>query len=101
MDAIDAYAEVVNATSHIQVGLEDPWGVEAESSKGKGKNTDPRELITDIREYDVPYYLRVAIDNGTPSVLRSFTNLTSFCRRPSWVMVHRQRLPRQDRNQHY
>ena len=65
MDAIDAYAEVVNATSGMQVGLDDPWGTEAEMSKAKAKNTDPRDLITDIREYDVPYYLRVAIDNGT------------------------------------
>ncbi|KAG8873642.1 DNA polymerase epsilon catalytic subunit [Tulasnella sp. 332] len=66
MDAVDAYAEVVNATSNMQVSidLQDAWGAEAESSTRKGKNTDPRDLITDIREYDVPYYLRVAIDNS-------------------------------------
>lgn len=27
------------------------------------KNLDPEECIVDIREYDVPYYLRAAIDN--------------------------------------
>ncbi|KAG9000298.1 DNA polymerase epsilon catalytic subunit [Tulasnella sp. JGI-2019a] len=66
MNAVDAYAEVINATSNMQVSieLEDAWGAEAESSTRKGKSTDPRDLITDIREYDVPYYLRVAIDNG-------------------------------------
>lgn len=65
LDAIDAYAEVVHATANMQVGMDvDDWGAEAESSKTKGKNSDPRDLITDIREYDVPYYLRVAIDNS-------------------------------------
>lgn len=69
MDAIDAYAEVVNATANMQVSMDDSWTAEAESSTSKSRNTDPRDLIVDIREYDVPYYLRVAIDNGTPSFL--------------------------------
>jgi hypothetical protein len=30
---------------------------------------DPREGIIDIREFDVPYYLRVAIDNGVSRTL--------------------------------
>ncbi|KAG8951372.1 DNA polymerase epsilon catalytic subunit [Tulasnella sp. 424] len=63
MDAIDAYAEVVNATANMQVSMDDSWTAEAESSTSKSRNTDPRDLIVDIREYDVPYYLRVAIDN--------------------------------------
>ncbi|KAG8992881.1 DNA polymerase epsilon catalytic subunit, partial [Tulasnella sp. 427] len=63
MDAIDAYAEVVNATANMQVSIEDSWTAEAESSTSKSRNADPKELIVDIREYDVPYYLRVAIDN--------------------------------------
>ncbi|KIJ49176.1 hypothetical protein M422DRAFT_28152 [Sphaerobolus stellatus SS14] len=69
MDAVDAYAEVVNAEAAMRVqldgqGTEAAWGAEAEEATGKGaKDKDPRESIIDIREYDVPYYLRVAIDN--------------------------------------
>lgn len=61
--AVDAYAEVVNAAtdsiSHIE--LEAEWGNEASTSAARDK--DPREGIIDIREFDVPYYLRVAMDN--------------------------------------
>ncbi|KZT25874.1 DUF1744-domain-containing protein [Neolentinus lepideus HHB14362 ss-1] len=56
-DAVDAYAEVVNATADnagMQIELED-----ADIRKDK----DPRDAIIDVREFDVPYYLRVAIDN--------------------------------------
>lgn len=68
MDAIDAYAEVINATANMQVSIDDPWGTEGMASGSKGKKEDPRDMITDIREYDVPYYLRVAIDKGMPCV---------------------------------
>jgi DNA polymerase epsilon subunit 1 len=68
-DAVDAYAEVVSATAagttaaHLDVDMEhaDPY-----SSAGIGRGArdrDPREGIVDAREFDVPYYLRVAIDN--------------------------------------
>jgi DNA polymerase epsilon subunit 1 len=65
MDAVDAYAEVIQASARmeIDVGL-DPMEAEAESTSRKERPSDPRQLITDIREYDVTYYLRVAIDNG-------------------------------------
>lgn len=61
-DAVDAYAEVIRATASmdIEVEGEDSWERAAQSSKA---DSDPRECIVDIREYDVPYYLRVAIDN--------------------------------------
>lgn len=59
-DAVDAYAEVVSATASMDIAFED--GV-SESQHMIGKDKDPREGIIDIREYDVPYYLRVAIDN--------------------------------------
>lgn len=66
-DAVDAYAEVINATSgaNMDVEMEDGYGdVGGRGGKGAGsKDKDPREGIIDIREYDVPYYLRVAIDN--------------------------------------
>jgi DNA polymerase epsilon subunit 1 len=73
LDAVDAYAEVVNATSRPDAGMavemeEDDgmWdGTGAGSSKrGVGHDRDPRESIIDVREYDVPYYLRVAIDKN-------------------------------------
>lgn len=66
LDAVDAYAEVVNmseAGMHVEV---ESWSAEADLINGNGKNaknSDPREAIVDVREYDVPYYLRVAIDN--------------------------------------
>lgn len=43
----------------------DPMETEEEyTTTKKDRPSDPRQLITDIREYDVTYYLRVAIDNG-------------------------------------
>ncbi|KAF9073524.1 hypothetical protein BDP27DRAFT_1417011 [Rhodocollybia butyracea] len=66
-DAVDAYAEVVSATSaglaSMDIAFDDEgWG-NASSSKNAAFREDAREAIIDIREYDVPYYLRVAIDN--------------------------------------
>lgn len=63
-DAVDAYAEVVNATAggaSMDVDFEDSLG--DQSLKASGRDRDPRECIIDVREYDVPYYLRVAMDN--------------------------------------
>ncbi|KAG7095213.1 hypothetical protein E1B28_005988 [Marasmius oreades] len=69
-NAVDAYAEVVNATSgaasmDISIDDESLWsGMRtAVSAHTVASREDPREGIVDIREYDVPYYLRVAIDN--------------------------------------
>ena len=59
-DAVDAYAEVVNATSASAAMNIDMEGWDSHTA-AKG-DKDPREGIIDIREYDVPYYLRVAID---------------------------------------
>lgn len=68
-DAVDAYAEVVNATSSaygdagMAVELEGTEYQGNGSSSRWGGGQDPRDGIIDVREYDVPYYLRVAIDN--------------------------------------
>ncbi|KAI3618947.1 dna polymerase catalytic subunit a [Moniliophthora roreri] len=67
-DAVDAYAEVVNATSgsagiDISIDEESGWLGGGGSNRAIGSKEDPRDGIIDIREYDVPYYLRVAIDN--------------------------------------
>jgi DNA polymerase epsilon subunit 1 len=63
-DAVDAYAEVVRATANMDIEMENEESWVAGSLKsGQHRDTDPRECIIDIREYDVPYYLRAAIDN--------------------------------------
>ena len=99
-DAVDAYAEVVNASSggasvDISIDEEDVWG--GTTSRAIGSREDPREGIIDIREFDVPYYLRVAIDNdirvglwyavsftaGQPS----FKNLTERVKRADPVVM--------------
>ena len=73
LDAVDAYAEVVQATTDATMSIEiesewwddTPQGIDrTSSSTNTNKDKDPREGIIDIREYDVPYYLRVAIDNS-------------------------------------
>ena len=68
-DAVDAYAEVVNATTDASTRIEidgdfgDDQDAETQGTAAGGRDRDPRDAIIDIREYDVPYYLRVAIDN--------------------------------------
>ena len=68
-DAVDAYAEVVNATADASTRIEidgefgDDPDAETQGTAAGGRDRDPRDAIIDIREYDVPYYLRVAIDN--------------------------------------
>jgi DNA polymerase epsilon subunit 1 len=80
LSAVDAYAEVVqaaasnSATMDIDYEHNDPddfsahrsrqaWGAEEDpAAAARAHNADPSALITDIREYDVIYYLRVAID---------------------------------------
>lgn len=101
MDAIDAYAEVVNATAHMQVSIDDSWTAEAEGSTSRSKNADPKDLIVDIREYDVPYYLRVAIDNGTVISSGLELPLTALCRYSCWTLVHRDRHARGRFYQHH
>jgi DNA polymerase epsilon subunit 1 len=59
-DAVDAYAEVVSATAGASMDIEfdNEFG-----TNNSTRNQDPRDGIIDVREFDVPYYLRVAIDN--------------------------------------
>ena len=64
--AVDAYADVVNATAgpSTNMELEGEWAeIGGSINGGSCRERDPRECIVDIREFDVPYYLRVAIDN--------------------------------------
>jgi len=94
-NAIDAYAEVVIATESSHMDIDSPWGTEAGTSAARDK--DPRDAIIDIREFDVPYYLRVAMDNeirvglwytvtfnaGQPTL----TQLTERVKRPDPVVM--------------
>ncbi|KAJ2921503.1 hypothetical protein H1R20_g15588, partial [Candolleomyces eurysporus] len=69
-DAVDAYAEVIKATASMDIEVEEDmegegWESAAKSMKsGSHRDSDPKECIIDIREFDVPYYLRVAIDKN-------------------------------------
>ncbi|ORY22632.1 hypothetical protein BCR39DRAFT_551237 [Naematelia encephala] len=64
--AVDAYADIVGtegAMSHLNGdgdGDEKAWGAEDDVKKRRDK--EPAECIIDIREHDIAYYLRVAID---------------------------------------
>jgi DNA polymerase epsilon subunit 1 len=61
-DAIDAYAEVVAAAS-TNAEFEGEWAEAGRSNAGNYKDRDAPSCIVDIREFEVPYYLRVAIDD--------------------------------------
>ena len=67
LDAVDAYAEVVQATeAGMSIEVDNEWAMDVDGAGTSGagsKDRDPREGIIDIREYDVPYHLRVAMDN--------------------------------------
>ena len=76
LDAVDTYAEVVVSSEHMfdmDLDIEEYGGGDGTGHKGKGRSfaqagagAGPQgaasDSILDIREYDVPYYLRVAID---------------------------------------
>ncbi|KAG2195066.1 hypothetical protein INT47_003932 [Mucor saturninus] len=57
-NTVDSYAEVVNAANNI--GYENQPHFAAMSSRKNPEDT--LDNILDIREYDVPYYVRAAID---------------------------------------
>ncbi|KAI9179806.1 DNA polymerase epsilon catalytic subunit [Blastocladiella emersonii ATCC 22665] len=52
------------ATMNVQVGAPSarPAAAASSSASRSARNADPLACILDVREYDVPYYLRVAID---------------------------------------
>ncbi|KAI5855289.1 DNA polymerase epsilon catalytic subunit A [Tricharina praecox] len=58
VDVMDAYAEVVSVT---MAGF-DFLGDDHDARNKPTVPADPNEYIVDIREYDVPYHVRVAID---------------------------------------
>ena len=102
LNAIDAYAEVVSADAQgngfgaamdVGYGYDDEydnagessksgaraaWGAESNGAgKGKGKDRDPQDCIVDLREHDIAYYLRVAIDLGKSRLCGKCHHMTS------------------------
>lgn len=82
-DAIDAYAEVVAASTTVE--FEGEWAEAGRSSTGNYKDRDAPSCIVDIREFDVPYYLRVAIDNEMRVGL--WYGITFAAGQPSFVLL--------------
>lgn len=61
--AVDAYADVVSAEAAANGHGDDEtkaWGAEDDIRKKKDK--EPSECIIEVREHDLAYHLRVAID---------------------------------------
>ena len=92
LDAIDAYAEVINGDADVEMGYADEdgeGGFIAKASRVIG-GSSPGDLIIDIREYDIPYYLRVAIDKGK-SLMSGLSDASSdlSCRNSSRTVVYR------------
>ncbi|ORX60308.1 hypothetical protein DM01DRAFT_1300034 [Hesseltinella vesiculosa] len=94
LDAIDTYTEVVNETNHIAYDQDHQSA--AMSSRKNPQET--LENIIDIREYDVPYYVRVAIDldirvglwynvKALDSGTTTFTRRTDMVHRPDPVIL--------------
>ncbi|OCF45186.1 DNA polymerase epsilon catalytic subunit A [Kwoniella heveanensis CBS 569] len=90
--AVDAYADVVGTESAMNgMGGDDQeekaWGAEDEGRKRRDK--EPADCIIDIREHDIAYYLRVAIDLdvrvGLWYTVTSHTGLITLERIPSLV----------------
>lgn len=72
LDAVDTYAEVVVNSEQMfdmdydiaEYGTDRKKGSRsfAQAGAGAGPQGAASDSILDIREYDIPYYLRVAID---------------------------------------
>lgn len=50
-------------------------------------NMQASDFIVDIREYDVPYHVRVSIDKGLCFSLRGHRSSLTFCRYSNWKVV--------------
>ncbi|KAL2260303.1 hypothetical protein VTK26DRAFT_5725 [Humicola hyalothermophila] len=59
MDAMDTYAEVATANGNFDLFDEDP---RIDERRNNASITEASDFIVDIREYDVPYHVRVMID---------------------------------------
>lgn len=70
LDAVDTYAEVISGETMFEMDydIEEMGKSKSFATMGAGAGANmagsAAEAILDMREYDVPYYLRVAIDKG-------------------------------------
>ncbi|WVN90957.1 DNA polymerase epsilon catalytic subunit A [Cryptococcus depauperatus CBS 7841] len=87
--AVDAYADVVSAEAAANGRHEEEkaWG--AEDDIRKKKDREPSECVIEVREHDLAYHLRVAIDLnirvGLWYTVTSRTGLTTLKRIPERV----------------
>lgn len=57
--------EDINNGEGSRSGARAAWGAESSGpGQSKGKDKDPQDCVVDLREHDIAYYLRVAIDLG-------------------------------------
>ena len=82
MNAMDTYAEVASANAGF-----DFYDDERDSEIRSNGIIDASNFIVDIREYDVPYHVRVAIDKGEKGNCKSM-RLAEFDRYSNRKMVH-------------
>ena len=66
VDAMDTYAEVASANAGFDIFDDDAQ----DHDRRPNGIVDASDFIVDIREYDVPYHVRVAIDKGERASLR-------------------------------
>lgn len=74
--AVDAYADVVGAEQNRRgdEDAEQAWGEDDDARKRKER--EPSECIVEIREHDIAYHLRVAIDLSESSSQTLLAQLT-------------------------
>ena len=82
MNAMDTYAEVASANADF-----DFYDDERDNETRFNGIMDASNYIVDIREYDVPYHVRVAIDKGGHPSLKE-SGSTYISRYSHWEMVH-------------
>jgi hypothetical protein len=82
LDAVDTYAEVISGETMFEMDydIEESGKSKSFAQAGAGAGTagSASDSILDMREYDIPYYLRVAIDKGEPSASSLFAQ-ADFC----------------------
>jgi len=93
--AVDAYADIVGAQKNGQAGMEPEEGTEeAWGAEDMGrKDREPAECIVDVREYDINYYLRVAIDLGKLHEAQRCRGNSLSSRCSSWAVVQHHLTP--------
>lgn len=97
MNAMDTYAEVaryaITGLSWAMLNLSsanagfDHYDDEGDNERRPNGLVDASDSIVDIREYDVPYQVRVAIDKGERGMIKSSKWVTNIHRYQNWEMV--------------